>query len=53
MLLFSVLERAATVGAGWTVAGEDCGAISKQLNQQLYNYSHDKITGPDGLHGGI
>ena len=30
-----------------------CGAIKGELNQQLYNYSRDKITGPDWLHSGI
>ena len=44
MLLFSVLERREQwVRAAWT----DCGAIKAELNQQLYNYSLDKITGPD------
>ena len=52
MLLFSVGESSELqlAGAG---AGDDCGAINEELNQQLYNYSRDKIRGPDGLHSGI
>ena len=42
MLLFSVGESSELqlAGAG---AGDDCGAINEELNQQLYNYSRDKI----------